>query len=125
MKTIKLTVIAAVAAFITIGYLVPGAYADDIRAERHAAYLKDRLKLTDSQAQQVKGIVLDAQKKSELERGKNMGNRDAARKAAMDRRRATDDKIKAVLNDDQKKQFEKIKDDLREGGRQRGNKHGR
>jgi Spy/CpxP family protein refolding chaperone len=90
------------------------------RAEMRAAMLKDRLKLTDAQTLQVKAILTEAQKQAEADRAKNAGKREDAQKAAIERRQATDEKIKAVLIDDQKKQYDQLKNDQRDRQRPRG-----
>jgi Spy/CpxP family protein refolding chaperone len=82
-------------------------------AEHRAMMLKDRLKLTDAQADKIKSIMVDSDKQAMAEREKFKGTPEDARKASMDRRKATDEKIMAVLNADQKKEYTKMKDEMR------------
>jgi hypothetical protein len=81
--------------------------------DKHLSILRERLKLSDSQVTSVRGILEEHQKIADAERDKNRGNRDEAMKAAEKRRQETDVKIKAVLNEEQKKEYEKVKDEIR------------
>jgi len=83
------------------------------RVERHVAMLKDKLKLSGDQVTKIRAVLQDEQKQAQADRDKLKGDREAMRKAMTDRRKATDDKIKAVLTSDQKKQYDKVQDDLR------------
>jgi hypothetical protein len=82
-------------------------------AEHRVMMLKDKLKLTDAQADKVKAIYEDSEKVAQADRGKYKSKPEEARKASMDRRKATDEKVMALLNSDQKKEYAKMKDDMR------------
>jgi hypothetical protein len=82
-------------------------------AEHRAMMLKEKLKLTDNQFAKVKGILDDSDKQAQAEREKFKGTPEDSRKALMDRRKATDEKIMALLNADQKKEYTKMKDEMR------------
>jgi Spy/CpxP family protein refolding chaperone len=84
------------------------------KTDRHLAQLKERLKLTDAQAEKIKAIMDESQKEAMAERDKHKGDPEAAAKFREDHRKATDEKIKAVLNDEQKKEYETAKDELRQ-----------
>jgi hypothetical protein len=82
-------------------------------AEHRVMMLKDKLKLTDAQADKVKAIYEDSEKVAQADREKYKGKPEEARKASMDRRKATDEKVMALLNSDQKKEYAKMKDEMR------------
>jgi Spy/CpxP family protein refolding chaperone len=88
---------------------------DNNRVERRLTMLKEKLNLSEQQTDQIKAILEDAQKQRAMDSDKKQGNPEAAEKIRAERRKATVDKIMAVLNDDQKKEFEKMKDDFRGG----------
>jgi Spy/CpxP family protein refolding chaperone len=92
------------------------------KTDRHLAMLKDKLKLTDSQAEKIKSIMDESQKEAMAQREKHAGDPDAAAKFRGEHRKATDDKIKAVLNDQQKKEYDKIKGDFRQNMKERRGK---
>jgi hypothetical protein len=77
--------------------------------EKHLAMLKERLNLSDTQVSQIQTIFEESTKQAITEKDKNSGNPDQALKDRMDARKATDEKIMNVLNDDQKKEYSKIK----------------
>jgi len=81
--------------------------------EKHLSILRERLNLSDDQVVRVRNILEDHQKIAETERNRYRGNRDEAMKAAEQRRQETDEKIKAVLNGEQKKEYDKVKDKIR------------
>jgi hypothetical protein len=83
------------------------------KTDRHVALLKERLDLSDRQAQEIRSIIEESQKQAEAKRGKYVGNPEAARKFREEHRQATDEKIKGVFNEDQKREYEKIKDKFR------------
>ena len=88
--------------------------------------LQDRLNLSDYQTDQIAGIMAEGRDKmSELR--ENGGNRRAMRTEMRKILEKQDEKILALLEDDQKEEYEKIRDErqkemrqqMRRGGRQR------
>jgi periplasmic protein CpxP/Spy len=82
------------------------------RIEKQLTVLKDSLKLSDEQTAKIKTILEDSQKQAFADREKNKGNFEAMDKVRADRRKDTENKIKTVLNDEQKTKFDKIKYEL-------------
>jgi hypothetical protein len=105
--------------FFTVSTAFAQRGPDPEKAEKRLSILKDRLKLTDAQAEQIKVIMQDSQKQAEAERGKHKGDPEAAAKFREEHRQATETKIKGVLNDDQKKEYDKIKGDFRQNKQER------
>jgi len=134
MRTGKLAmlILAAVLAGSMIGATAASAQPEKTepdRAERRLEMLKDRLKLDDNQVQKIRAIMEESRKGAEAERSKHMGDREAAEKFRTEHRKATDEKIKGVLNDEQKKEYDKIKEDRRQNfpdrkGRREGVRRG-
>jgi hypothetical protein len=94
----------------------PGPGPNKDRIDNRVAFLKGKLDLTDKQADQIKSILEGSRKEAEAQRGKLPGDREAAAKIREEHRKATEDKIKAILSDKQKKEYDKIKDDFRQRG---------
>ena len=82
--------------------------APENASARHLAMLKDRLKLTDTQVSQIQTIFEESPRQALTEKEKTSGISDQALKDRMDARKATDEKIMSVLNDDQKTEYSKI-----------------
>ncbi len=84
------------------------------RQEKRLTIMKDKLELSDGQVNEIKAIMESARLEAEGDREKYRETRDpdAARKAREQRRHATEKKIKAVLNDKQKTEFDKMKDEF-------------
>jgi hypothetical protein len=82
--------------------------APENESAKHLAMLKERLNLTDAQVSQIQTIFEESKKQALTEKEKNSGISDQALKDRMDARKATDEKIMSVLNDDQKKEYSKI-----------------
>ena len=80
------------------------------KTERHMAYLKQTLKLSDDQAGKVKTMLADSEKKAAADQAKYKDDQKAAQKAMMTLRIATDDKIMSVLDAKQKAEYAKVKD---------------
>lgn len=78
--------------------------------------MRERLKLSDGQVNEIKAIMETARLKAEKDREKFMEARDreGARKAAEARQKEIQDKIRAVLNDKQKKEYDKMLKEMRE-----------
>jgi protein CpxP len=130
MKTRQSIRIMVIAAFglISLFGLYSISQADEMadRAERHVALMKDRLELTDGQVNEIRAIMETSRLQAERDREKfrEAGDRDAARAAAEARRQETDQKIKAVLNENQKKEYEKVKEEMRQRRENRGDRPG-
>ncbi len=99
------------------------------RAERGGEVmveLRDRLHLSDQQADQISGILAEGRDKISAIR-EDGGNRRSKMKKLRKIRDEQDDKIMALLDDDQKEEYKKIRDErqkemreqMRRGGRQR------
>jgi Spy/CpxP family protein refolding chaperone len=82
------------------------AYTDKTSA--HVAMLKERLKLTDIQAEKIKAILEESHKQVMTDKVMNMSDPAAVAKWRAEQRQATDEKIKALLTDEQKKEFDKM-----------------
>jgi Spy/CpxP family protein refolding chaperone len=95
------------------------------RTDKQLAMLKERLNLTDKQAEQIKGIMEESRKQALAERGKHKGDPESASKFREEHRKATDEKIMAVLNGDQKKEYAKIKDEMRRNRQDMKERRGR
>ena len=126
-KTTLLIAVATIMMMSVIG-LFSVARADEKadRAERHISLMKDRLELTDGQVNEIRAIMETARLQAERDREKfqKAGDRDAARAAAEARRQETDKKIMAVLNKNQKKEYEKFKEEMRQRRQDRGDRPG-
>lgn len=105
------------------------------RQERRLEMMKQRLELTDGQVNEIRAIMESARLEAERDREKyrETNDRDGAREATEVRRKATEEKIRAILNDKQKEEFDKMKDEMgrrkdrsgeRPGGRRGGGKKG-
>ena len=81
--------------------------------EQRAARLAERLNLSDDQKAKVQKIYEDAQKDMQ-------GMQGASREDRMAKMQATNEKVKAVLNDDQKKKFDEMQQRMRDRQRQGG-----
>jgi periplasmic protein CpxP/Spy len=86
-----------------------GRRAGMMSPEQRATRLAERLSLSDDQKAKVQKIYEDAQKDMQ-------GMQGASREDRMAKMQATNDKVREVLNDDQKKKF----DDMQQQMRQRG-----
>lgn len=107
---------------LSLGFVQTGLAQGRMRmsAEDRAKILRDSLSLTDNQTKQVQKIYEDSQAEMQEVFQKNMGDRDAMRKAMTALNDKNDKKIETLLNDDQKVKFEKFKKDraqMRQGGR--------
>jgi len=92
------------------------------RAENRLTMLKERLELTDGQYNEIRAIMESARLEGLRDREKytKAGDPEGGRKAAMERQKQTEEKIKAVLNDKQKKEFEKINKEMNQRKEKRG-----
>jgi Spy/CpxP family protein refolding chaperone len=81
--------------------------------EQRANRLAEQLSLSDDQKAKVQKIYEDAQKDMQSMQG-------ASREDRMAKMQATNEKVKAVLNDDQKKKFDEMQQRMRDRQRQGG-----
>ena len=88
--------------------------------EDRAKDLQTQLKLTDDQTTKVTAVYKEQATKMDSVRTAANGDRDAMRSAMMPMRKATNDKIKAILTPEQATAFEKIQKDMMDRMRQGG-----
>ena len=77
--------------------------------EQRATRLAEQLSLTDEQKAKVQKIYEDSAKDMQSMQG-------ASREDRMAKMQETNEKVKAVLNDDQKKKFDEMQQRMRQGG---------
>jgi len=105
----------------------------DQRQEQHLTLMKERLKLTDGQVNEIKAIMETARLERERDRDqiresreegkpRDPADREQMRAQAEARQKATDDKIRAILNDEQKKEFDKLNQEIRNRNERRGDR---
>lgn len=96
------------------------------RQEQRLTIMKDRLKLSDGQVNEIRAIMESARLRAERDREKfrESGDREAARKIAEARREETEKKILAVLNEKQRKEYDKMRDEIRKRRDDRDGKPG-
>ena len=88
--------------------------------EERAKQLKERLDLTDVQADSIKKIFMETdQKMRKLRESFSREERGAMREQMMSIREEIDSRIKAVLFEDQIEEYEKFREEQRENMRQR------
>ena len=88
--------------------------------EDRAKDLQTQLKLTDDQTTKVTAVYKEQATKMDSVRTAANGDREAMRSAMMPMRKATNDKIKAILTPEQATAFEKIQKDMMDRMRQGG-----
>jgi Spy/CpxP family protein refolding chaperone len=88
--------------------------------EDRAKDLQTQLKLTDDQAAKITAIYKEQAVKMDSVRTAANGDRDAMRSAMMPMRKATNDKVKAILTPDQATAFDKMQKDMMDRMRQGG-----
>jgi Spy/CpxP family protein refolding chaperone len=76
--------------------------------EERAKQLKELLSLSDEQAAKVQKISKELEEEMTAKRGELTGNREAMRNASIEIVQKTDDKIKAILTDEQKEKYEEL-----------------
>jgi Spy/CpxP family protein refolding chaperone len=107
----------------------PNAFADERqdRQNRRLEIMKERLELTDGQVNEIRAIMETARLQAEKDREKfrEEGDREGALKAARARQEETERKIKAVLNEKQNKEYDKLKEEMRRRDNNRGDRPGK
>ncbi|WP_439697726.1 hypothetical protein ACFGVS_05035 [Mucilaginibacter sp. AW1-7] len=88
--------------------------------EDRAKDLQTQLKLTDDQTAKVTAIYKEQATKMDSVRTAANGDRDAMRSAMMPMRKATNDKVKAILTPEQATTFDKLQKDMMDRMRQGG-----
>ncbi len=78
------------------------------KIDKHLAMLKERLNLTDVQTQKIRAILEESQMEHMAMKDKPMTDQAAAAKMHEEHRKAMDEKIKAVLTAEQKKEYDKM-----------------
>ena len=84
------------------------------QAKKNTEAMKERLQLTEEQHLEVEKINLVAAKKMKYTYDNAMGDRDAMRSALMKVNDETNKELKAVLNDEQWKEYELMQKERRE-----------
>jgi len=87
--------------------------------EERMTRLKERLDLTDEQAEHIKQIFSESNEKMRALRDSFTADRRGAREEMMIIRRETDEKIKAILFDDQLEAYELFQEEQRQNVRRR------
>lgn len=82
--------------------------------EERALRLQERLSLSEEQVEKVTGIYQRAQERMTKLMEKARGDRQAMRGAMLDVTRETDEEIEALLTEEQKKEYEKFKEERRQ-----------
>jgi periplasmic protein CpxP/Spy len=90
------------------------------RGGNQVEMLTKRLDLTPDQVTQVKAIDDDQMKQSAAVRNDSSLEQDARRSKMMDIRKASQDKIRAVLTDDQKTKYDALLEEMKNRQGQRG-----
>jgi Spy/CpxP family protein refolding chaperone len=88
--------------------------------EEMAKGLQTQLKLTDDQTTKITAIYKDQATKMDSVRTAANGDRDAMRQAMMPMRKATNEKVKAVLTPEQATAFDKLQQEMADRMRQGG-----
>jgi succinate dehydrogenase flavin-adding protein (antitoxin of CptAB toxin-antitoxin module) len=113
MKLLKLVLAAAL---ILPAFTVLKAQPMPPSKEHRAAHLKKALQLSDEQAEKVKGIFKATDAKLTELQSKNESTRDNEMKE-LDKIFAEQDReIEKILTDQQKKKYEKLREDMEGGG---------
>jgi len=99
----------------------PGGRAGQMQA-RHLEMLTKRLDLTAEQQEQVKSIQQDTSQQMMALRNDNTLSQDQRRSRMMDIRKSSQDRIRAVLTEEQKPKFDAMQSKMR--GRMRNRQHG-
>ncbi len=130
INRILLMILAFTAILLTMNTFVFAEKQAD-RQERRLEMMKRRLELTDGQINEIRAIMESARLEAERDRQKyrETNDREGTRETAEIRRKATEERIGAILNDKQKEEFDKMKDEMgrrkdrsgeRPGGRRGG-----
>jgi Spy/CpxP family protein refolding chaperone len=82
--------------------------------ERQLQRLSENLNLTDDQKQQIKPILEDRQKQAEQLHSDTSMSMDDKRAKMRSLMEESNNKIRAILNDDQKQKFDKMQERMRE-----------
>lgn len=92
----------------------PGPMSVDDRVKM----LADRLSLNDDQQTKVKSILTDSQQQQQSIRDDSSLSQDDRRSKMRSLRESTNSKIREVLNDDQKKKFDEMQQQMRDRARE-------
>ncbi|MCP4703972.1 MAG: hypothetical protein GY865_05125 [candidate division Zixibacteria bacterium] len=91
----------------------------DVHQEIRVLRLKDQLSLSDAQTGKIRGILADLDDRAENYRNSESGDPRQAMTQLKELRDKTDKEIMKVLNEDQRKAYDKIRKERREGGQER------
>jgi Spy/CpxP family protein refolding chaperone len=124
LKTITLAVLltAGAAVLATAGPGGRGAKGPE-RIKARVEKMQQNLALTDGQARQIEAILTEAAAQHQGARNEGDGDREARREHMREQRRATMERIQAVLNDEQRAKFQQMQED-RKGRHRKGKGQG-
>lgn len=91
-----------------------------MNGERQVEMMKERLNLSAEQEEKIKAIFEERGEKMAKARDESGDDRSAMRETMGKIFRETDEKVIAVLNDEQKEEYKKMQEEMRERMRQRG-----
>ncbi len=104
-KTMGLVVVLGIVMlFSTLAQAQP----QRMSVEDRVKMLSDSLKLSEEQSAKITKILEDQREEMTTAMSENQGDRDAMRSAMQELMKKSDDKIKAVLTEDQAKEYDKM-----------------
>lgn len=127
MKIIKATFLFCVVMFAVGAYAWQSPSGQErnqgrgpMSVDDRVKMLADRLNLSDDQQSKVKSILTDSQKQQQSIRDDSSLSEDDRRSKMRGLRESTNSKIREVLNDDQKKKFDEMQQQMRGRGEGKG-----
>ncbi len=117
MKTVKTILLIAFVSTMTLSNAQQrggGQRDPNERAKRSTEQMTERLSLTEDQTKKVEAINQEAADKVTEVFASASGDREAMRAVMMDINKEKDKKLKAVLNEDQWKEYEKMVEEQRQ-----------
>lgn len=112
MKKIKLTTIALTLLISAVILFAQPVQANTLAIDRVASMIRDALDLSYSQTIHIQDILTEINEQLELTKPDYLTNPEIARGNADNFRLAADEKIKSVLNEQQKNKYDQIKSSL-------------
>lgn len=121
---LRRNIILAAAGLVLVFSAIAGAQSkpmqsmmpDSLQVEHHAAMLRDSLNLSDTQAQQIHGILVNEQQQLMADHEKYAGKTKSFQKARWDLHKNTDKQIMNVLNTDQQKKYQQLQKEMHKSG---------
>lgn len=120
MKTFKVTFLFCAILFALAAYAWQSPAGQEnqgrgpMSVDDRVKMLADRLNLSDDQQAKVKSILTDSQKEQQGIRDDSSLSQDDRRSKMRSLRESTNSKIRDVLNDDQKKKFDEMQQQMRD-----------